>query len=64
MKIVFKKVAYIWSKYRFYKSYATRKKISKEAYARYIGNIHNLTPENVAEANAFCMGARFQRTLK
>jgi hypothetical protein len=41
------------------KQFEFRKKIAKEAYKRYIGNRKNITPENVAKANAFCMGARF-----
>ena len=43
---------------------AIRKKIAQEAYKKFIGNNKNLTPEKFREANAFCMGASFQRTIK
>lgn len=41
-----------------------RELVAKEAYNRYIGNNKNLTPEKFKEANAFCMGAKFQRELQ
>lgn len=44
-------------------SIAIRKEVAREAYNRFIGSNKNLTPEKFREANAFCMGASFQRKI-
>lgn len=36
-----------------------KKLIAREAYKTFIGSNENLSPENVAKADAFCKGGKF-----
>jgi len=44
-------------------NFEIRKQIAKEAYRIFIKDNKNLTPEIFEKANAFCLGAKFQRKL-
>ena len=63
IKKFIKAVKQAWHKYHVMRSFAVRQKVAKEAYKRYIGSNANLSPDKFREANAFCMGARFKRSV-